>query len=92
MRAGKPFLVCPILYPLGDQKFWGQHAYKKRIAIKPTPISKMTERIFLESVSELLTNDKLYNNAIEMQLSIGNENGLEKAIEEIEKTELTVPI
>lgn len=23
LRAGKPFLICPILYPIGDQKFWG---------------------------------------------------------------------
>lgn len=86
LRAGKPFLVCPILYPLGDQNFWGQQAYKKGLAIKPTPISKMTEKVFLENVRELLTNNKLYDNAIEIQLSISNENGLEKTIEEIENT------
>jgi sterol 3beta-glucosyltransferase len=56
LRAGKPFMICPILYPIGDQKFWGQHAYKKELAVKPTPINKMTEKIFLESVKELLTN------------------------------------
>ena len=35
MRAGKPFLTCPVLYPLGDQHFWGTVAYKKAISLKP---------------------------------------------------------
>lgn len=86
LRAGKPFMICPILYPIGDQMFWGQHAYKKGLAVKPTPISKMTEQIFLERIEELLTNNKLYNNAKQIQLSVNNENGLHKAIDEIEKT------
>lgn len=86
LRAGKPFLICPILYPIGDQKFWGQHAYKKGIAVKSTPISKMTEKIFLQSISELLTNEQLYDKAKQIQLLINNENGLEKTIDEIEKT------
>lgn len=85
LRAGKPFLVCPILYPLGDQKFWGQQAYKKGLAVKPIPISKMTEKNFLESIAELLSNKSLYENARQIQLLINNESGLEKTIEEIEK-------
>jgi sterol 3beta-glucosyltransferase len=86
LRAGKPFLICPILYPIGDQKFWGQHAYKNGFAVKPTPISKMTEKIFLESVNELMTNKQLYDNAKRIQTLINSENGLEKTINEIEKT------
>lgn len=86
LRAGKPFLICPILYPIGDQKFWGQHAYKKGLAVKPTPISKMTEKIFLLSINELLTNKQLYDSSKQIQTLINNENGLEKTIDEIEKT------
>lgn len=86
LKAGKPFLICPILYPIGDQKFWGQHAYNKGLAVKPTPISKMTEKIFLESINELLTNTKLYDKAKQLQTVITQENGLEKTIDEIEKT------
>ncbi len=86
LRAGKPFMVCPILYPLGDQKFWGEHAYKNGLAIKPTPISKMTEEIFLESIGELLTNNRIYDNARHMQQLINNENGLGTTIDEIGKT------
>ncbi|HWA35261.1 MAG TPA: glycosyltransferase [Cyclobacteriaceae bacterium] len=86
LRAGKPFLICPVLYPIGDQKFWGDHAYKKGLAVKPTPIRKMTEKIFLQSVHELLTNERLYDNAKRMQLLISKENGLETTIGEIEGT------
>jgi sterol 3beta-glucosyltransferase len=85
LRAGKPFLICPILYPVGDQKFWGQHAYKKGLAVKPIPISKMTDKIFLERINELLTNKKPYENAKQLQILINSENGLEKTIDEIEK-------
>ena len=85
LRAGKPFMICPILYPIGDQKFWGQHAYKKGLAVKPIPISKMTEKIFLESVNELLTNKQLYDTEKQIQILINNENGLENTINEIEK-------
>ena len=85
LRAGKPFLVCPILYPIGDQKFWGQHAFEKGVAVKPIPISKMTEKIFLQSIKELLTNKQLYDNAKQIQILINSENGLERTSEEIEK-------
>lgn len=85
LRAGKPFLICPILYPLGDQQFWGEHAYKKGIAVKPIPISKMTEDKFLKSISELLTNQRLYENAERLKRKIDLENGVTETVAEIEK-------
>lgn len=85
LRAGKPFMICPILYPVGDQEFWGQRAYKEGLAVKPTPISKMTETKFLESIKVLLTNQKLYDNARQIKLQVDKENGIQKAVEEIEK-------
>lgn len=89
LRAGKPFFVCPVLYPIGDQKFWGQQAYMKGLAVKPIPLKKMTEKVFLESINELLTNKRLYDNARQFQPLIHNEHGLEKAIDEIERTAVT---
>ncbi|MBN8589891.1 MAG: glycosyltransferase family 1 protein [Rhodothermia bacterium] len=85
LRAGKPFMICPILYPIGDQKFWGQHAYKRGLAVEPIPIKKMTEKMFLAGVQELLTRQQLYENAKQMQVFINDENGLQKTIEEIER-------
>lgn len=85
LRAGKPFMICPILYPIGDQKFWGQHAYKKGLAVKPAPISKMTEKKFLESVKELLNDQNLYENAKKLKVQIDKENGLQNTVNEIER-------
>ncbi|VXB42885.1 hypothetical protein FLAVO9R_140065 [Flavobacterium sp. 9R] len=85
LRAGKPFFICPILHPIGDQQFWGLVGYRGKIAVRPIPISKMTEEKFIRSVRELLTNDELYKNAIEMKRLIESENGIEKTIDEIEK-------
>ena len=31
LRAGKPFLSCPVLYPLGDQFFWVRSPSKKAL-------------------------------------------------------------
>lgn len=85
LRAGKPFMICPILYPIGDQKFWGQHAFKKGIAVKPIPLSQLSEKAFLESIKELLTNKNLYENVKQLKLQIDNEDGLKSTVYEIEK-------
>lgn len=86
LRAGIPFLICPILYPIGDQMFWGKQAFKKGVAVKPIPMSKMTEKTFLTSIKELLTNKDLYDNAKRIHHLIIHENGLKNTIKEIEKT------
>jgi sterol 3beta-glucosyltransferase len=85
IAAGIPFMICPILYPVGDQAFWGQQAYKKGVAVKPVPISKMTENLFLERVQELLTNKDLYENAQKLKAQVDKENGLQNAIAAIEQ-------
>ncbi|MEM0575517.1 glycosyltransferase [Flavobacterium polysaccharolyticum] len=85
LRAGKPFFICPILHPIGDQQFWGRIGYRRKIAVRPIPISKMTEEKFIGSVRELLTNDELYKNAVEMKRLIDSEKGIEETIDEIEK-------
>jgi sterol 3beta-glucosyltransferase len=84
LRAGKPFMICPVLYPIGDQKFWGRLAYKKGIAVKPTPLRKMTEKKFIIRVKELLTNTSLYENAMQLKTVIDKENGLENTVVAVE--------
>ncbi|MCU0385857.1 MAG: glycosyltransferase [Flavihumibacter sp.] len=83
LRAGKPFLICPILHPIGDQQFWGIQAYKKGVGVKPIPLSKLSRQQFLDSVRELLTNKALYDNAKQLQVVINKENGLETTIAEL---------
>lgn len=86
LRAGKPMMICPILYPMGDQMFWGKIAFEKGLAVKPVPLSKLSEAKFLSNVKELSENQKLYKNAALMKTEIDKENGLQAAIWEIEKT------
>lgn len=83
LRAGKPFLICPILHPIGDQQFWGIQAYKKGVGVKPVPLSKLSRQQFLDSVRELLSNEALYDNAKQLQVVINKENGLETTIAEL---------
>jgi sterol 3beta-glucosyltransferase len=85
LRAGKPFMICPILYPIGDQNFWGKHSYKLGLSVKPIPINKMSEKLFFDSVKELLTNESIYENAKQFREQVIKENGLQNTVYEIEK-------
>lgn len=84
LKAGKPFLTCPVLYPLGDQYFWGSIAYKKGVGLKPLPLKKMTVDKFLHEVGNLLNNKEIYVNANKLSKIIQEENGIENAIKIIE--------
>lgn len=85
LRAGKPFMICPILYPMGDQMFWGQIANNKGVAVKPIPLSKMSEQSFMLSILELISNEELYKNAKILKSKIDLDDGLQKTVEYIEK-------
>jgi sterol 3beta-glucosyltransferase len=84
LRAGKPFLTCPVLYPLGDQHFWGTVAYKKGVGLKPIPLKKMNDDKLLDAVKELLNNEKLYANSRKIMEQLKTEDGVVKAIDVIE--------
>ena len=85
LRAGKPMFICPAIYPLGDQYFWGDLVYKQGVAVKPVPLAKIGSRIFINRVSELITNDSLYANAQKISEKVRAENGVEKAVDLVEK-------
>ncbi|HZG00869.1 MAG TPA: glycosyltransferase [Chitinophagales bacterium] len=85
LKAGKPFFICPVLYPLGDQHFWGTVAYKKGVGLKPVPLKKMTTEIFVANVAKLLNDDKLRTNAERLSVQLANEDGVANAIEIIER-------
>lgn len=84
LRAGKPMFICPAVYPLGDQYFWGDLAYKKGVGVKPVPLSQLGPNIFMKRIKELVSNDALYHNSRKMSALIQEENGLEMAVELIE--------
>ncbi len=85
LKAGKPFLTCPVLYPLGDQVFWGKIAYEKGVGLKPLPLKKMTADKFISNVEILLNNKNLYENAKQLSNQVRFEDGVGKAINLIER-------
>ena len=84
LRAGAPSLSCPVIYPMGDQHFWGSHAYKISCAVKPIPLKKLDLQGLRNSISEMLTNESLRNNCKDMAKKLASENGLENAVNTIE--------
>jgi sterol 3beta-glucosyltransferase len=85
LRSGKPFMICPILYPIGDQMFWGEISFQKKIALKPIPLKNLSEAQFISSVKELFVNQHLQENSLKLKSLIIDENGIGKTIDEIEK-------
>ncbi len=86
LRAGKPMFICPILYPVGDQLFWGKRVYEKGVAVKPIPLKKLTEKAFFESIQQLLTTERFYENAKSLAKELRREDGVLNAVREIERT------
>ena len=84
LRAGKPFATCPVLYPLGDQHFWGTVAFKKGIGLKPLPLKKITATTLIQAARELLRNKKLHAISELMKEKLQLEDGTAKAVTLIE--------
>ena len=84
LRAGVPSLSCPVIFPMGDQHFWGNHAYKIGCASKPIPIKKLDHNGLNLSVSEMLSNKILHDNCVNMATMLTAENGLEKTVNLVE--------
>lgn len=85
LHAGKPFLGCPVLYPLGDQHFWSTVAFKKGVALKPIPLKKISEGLLIDNVKALLRTEYLYKNSSQLMEKLQTENGVLNAINIIEK-------
>jgi sterol 3beta-glucosyltransferase len=84
LRAGVPSFSCPVIYPMGDQHFWGNLAYKRGYGIKPLPIKKLSHHRLVKGVSEMLTSETLKNNCRDIAARLASENGLEKAVRVVE--------
>lgn len=84
LRAGKPFATFPVLYPLGDQHFWGTVAFKKGVGLKPHPLKKITTTILIQAARQLLSNKKLHTVSELMKEKLQLEDGTAKAATLIE--------
>jgi sterol 3beta-glucosyltransferase len=84
LRAGKPMFICPVLYPVGDQYFWGEQAHHKGVGVRPVPLAKLSKKQFLAGAYELLHNVSLYTASQQLAEQIRQENGIQVAIDAIE--------
>ncbi len=85
LRAGKPMFICPVLYPMGDQMFWGKRVQEKGVAVQPIPLKKLTETSFLDSIEQLLETRQFYEKAQELARALSREDGLLNAVRVVEK-------
>ncbi|MCF8255617.1 MAG: glycosyltransferase [Bacteroidia bacterium] len=85
LQAGIPFWVCPVLYPVGDQQFWGNLAFEKGLALKPIPLKKVSESVFIKNAIALMKDESLATNAKEMGEKLSQEFGLNQAVTWIEE-------
>ncbi len=84
LNAGKPFLTCPVLYPLGDQYFWGMIAHQKGVGLKPIPLKKLTKELLIKNIRELVTNKTIIDTAQRLSEQLKDEDGKARAIALIE--------
>ena len=84
LRAGVPFLPCPVIYPMGDQYFWGKRAYELGCSPLPIPLKKLTEESLIQKVSELLTSEFYKNNSARIASQLMSENGVKNTIRIVE--------
>jgi UDP:flavonoid glycosyltransferase YjiC (YdhE family) len=69
---------------MGDQHFWGTHAYKIGCAVKPIPLKKLKMHDLRNSISEMLTNQTIKENCKVMARKLTTENGPKNAADIIE--------
>ncbi|MDJ0571148.1 MAG: glycosyltransferase [Pleurocapsa sp. MO_192.B19] len=89
LKSGIPMMICPVLYPFGDQMFWGKRVCQTRLGVAPIPLSKLTVNQFVRAVRALLEGN-FSKSSLKMQSQIAQEDGLTKAVKLIEQRKDTL--
>lgn len=76
LYAGTPMLILPVMYPVGDQMFWGEKAMEKGLAAQPLPLKNISKRKLEERINVLLKSNKIKSRCKEIKDQITNENGI----------------
>ncbi|MCQ3936670.1 MAG: glycosyltransferase [Chloroflexi bacterium] len=84
LKAGVPSIVIPFF---GDQPFWGQRIADLGVGPKPIPRKKLTAERLANAINEALTNEGIRQRASKLGRQIQTENGIESAVEIINKLE-----
>ena len=84
LRSATPSLSCPVIYPMGDQYFWGTQAHKIGCSPKPIPLKKLTHQSLKENLNALLSNNTFLSNSQILSRKLLSENGPERTVDLIE--------
>lgn len=84
LRAGTPFVTCPVIYPMGDQHFWGKRAFELGCSPRPVALKNVTKDILISLVREILSTNRYCDNTRRMAEYIAAEDGLGSAVEFVE--------
>ena len=84
LRAGIPFLSCPVIFPMGDQHFWGMRSYQLGCSPKPTPLKRLTREVLLQKIEEILRSQHMPRAAQHIASQLATENGVENCVRLIE--------
>jgi sterol 3beta-glucosyltransferase len=86
-EAGTPSIICSVY---ADQPFWGERVATHNIG-RHIPLAKLTQTKLIQAIREL-QSDSIKTRAAEMGNRIKKENGLQWALEWVERQLPTVPI
>jgi sterol 3beta-glucosyltransferase len=84
LRAGVPFLSCPVIFPMGDQHFWGMRSFHLGCSPKPIPLRKLNKELLVQIVDEMLSSQHMPRAAGHIASQLATENGVENCIRLIE--------
>lgn len=84
LRAGIPFLSCPVIFPMGDQHFWGMRSFQLGCSPKPVPLRKLTKELLVEKVDQMLNSPHMPRATQHIASQLATENGVENCIRLIE--------
>ncbi len=82
LRAGKPSIVVPFF---GDQPFWGNRVRELGAGPKPIPQKKLRAERLVVALQEATMNSNIIEAAAEIGRKIRTEDGVAKAVFQIEK-------
>ena len=82
LRAGVPSVVVP---SFGDQFFWGERVHDLGVGSKPIPRKELTADKLANAIEQVLKSVAMQKNVVDMSQRIREENGVERAVQVIEK-------
>ncbi len=88
LRAGIPNIVVPVT---SDQPFWGERVRSLGAGPAPIPASRISPAALAGAINEAIHNPAIQLCARETGARLQNENGVQRAVEQIERTAASWP-